>query len=239
MSEHKTKHANVLSNALPHSAPSPHSDRDEHTPRATESPPSAPDIQVHPRHLGPLFTQRPLILGEDETLYDALLARVTHAVEPRDILEDIWVKDVVDEVWEAQRLRRLKASLLTMAGKPPLVRMLKAAIDPQTEKPLTPAGAELAAIGCLQGDEQSVEEVADMLTDVALDFDSIMAQALSDRIAIISTIDRLITSADARRDKALSHIDRRRETFARRLRRVAEDLASEPLTTPVPDTQAA
>jgi hypothetical protein len=78
-----------------------------------------------------------------------------------------------------------------------------------------------------------------MLMDSALDFDTIMAQALSDRIEIIEKIDRLITSADARRDKALSHIDRRREAFAQRLRRVAEDLASEPLTTPVPDTQAA
>jgi 2-polyprenyl-6-methoxyphenol hydroxylase-like FAD-dependent oxidoreductase len=78
-----------------------------------------------------------------------------------------------------------------------------------------------------------------MLADVALDFDAIMAQALSDRIPLIETLDRLITSADRRRDKALSSIDRRREAFAQRLRRVAEDLASEPLTTPISDTEAA
>jgi hypothetical protein len=225
--------------ALPHSAPSPHPDSDEHPPRVTEAPPSVPTIQVQPRDLGPLFIERPLILGEDETLYDKLLARVTHAVGPRDIIEDIWVKDVVDEVWEAQRLRRLKAALLRTAGKPHLVRILTTAIDPLTERPLTPAGAELLAVGCLQGDEQSLAEVADMLTDVALDFDAIMAKALSDRIEIIEKLDRLITSADARRDKALSNVDRRREAFARRLRRVVEDVANEPITTPVSHMETA
>jgi hypothetical protein len=225
--------------ALTQSVPSPHPDRDEHTPRATEAPPPVPVIQVQPRDLGPLFTQRPLILGEDETLYDALLARVTHAVGPRGIIEDIWLKDVVDEVWEAQRLRRLKAALLRAAAKPPLVRILATATDPQTERPLTPEGAELSAVSCLQGDEQSLAEVADMLTDYALDFDAIMAKALSDRIEIIEKIDRLITSADARRDKALSNIDRRREAFTRRLRRVVEDVASEPITTLVSDPEAA
>jgi hypothetical protein len=129
--------------------------------------------------------------------------------------------------------------LLRAAAKPPLVRLLKAATDPQTAKPLTPQGAELFAISCLQGDEQSLAEVAEMLTDVALDFDAMMAQALSDRIDIIETLDRLITSADRRRDKALSSIDRRRESFAQRLRRVVEDLASEPITTPVSDTEVA
>ena len=78
-----------------------------------------------------------------------------------------------------------------------------------------------------------------MLTDYALDFDAIMAKALSDRIEIIEKIDRMITSADARRDKALSNIDRRREAFAQRLRRVVEDVASEPIITLVSDTEAA
>ncbi|MBM6583341.1 hypothetical protein ILT44_24365 [Microvirga sp. BT689] len=225
--------------AVPHSAPSPHPDSAEHPPRATVAPPSMPAIQAQPRDLGPLFTHRPLILGEDETLYDALLARVTHAVRPRDILEDMWVKDVVDEIWAAQRLRRLKAALLQTAAKSHLVRILTTATDPQTERPLTPAEAELLAVSCLQGDEQSLAEVAEMLMDAALDFDAITAKALSDGIEIIEKLDRLITSADARRDKALSNVDRRREAFARRLRQVAEDVESEPITTPVSDTEAA
>src|ERR1700674_814547 len=54
----------------------------------------------------------PLIPGEDRVAYDELLARVSAAVEPADIFEEIWVRDVVDHEWEVLRLRRLKVNLL-------------------------------------------------------------------------------------------------------------------------------
>src|SRR6516165_6060595 len=53
-----------------------------------------------------------LIAGENAGSYDELLARVTAALKPADIMEEIWVRDMVDLVWETLRLRRLKASLL-------------------------------------------------------------------------------------------------------------------------------
>ena len=53
----------------------------------------------------------PLIEGEDAAGYDELLARISGTLKPADILEEIWVRDVVDLVWDAFRLRRLKAHL--------------------------------------------------------------------------------------------------------------------------------
>ena len=38
----------------------------------------------------------PLVHGEDERAYAELLARVQAAVAPKDILEEFWVRDVVD-----------------------------------------------------------------------------------------------------------------------------------------------
>ena len=55
------------------------------------------------------FGPAPLIEGEDGAAYDELLARVSTAINPADILEDIWVRDLVDLLWEILRLRRLKA----------------------------------------------------------------------------------------------------------------------------------
>src|ERR1700680_24366 len=52
------------------------------------------------------FGPPPLIEGEDAAAYDELLTRVSAAVKPADILEDIWVRDIVDLVWHAFRLRR-------------------------------------------------------------------------------------------------------------------------------------
>jgi len=57
----------------------------------------------------------PLIAGEDAAAYDDLLARIAGAVKPADILEDIWVHDVVDLVWDVVRLRRMDR--MTMAAE--------------------------------------------------------------------------------------------------------------------------
>jgi hypothetical protein len=54
----------------------------------------------------------PLIEGEDGAAYDELLLRISTAVKPADIIEDFWVRDITDLVWEAVRLRRLKVNLM-------------------------------------------------------------------------------------------------------------------------------
>ena len=65
-----------------------------------------------------------LLEGEDEAAYEKLLAQVTAAVEPKDIIEEFWVRDVVDLAWEALRLRRLKADLLNRRLPPGSTRSL-------------------------------------------------------------------------------------------------------------------
>jgi len=55
----------------------------------------------------------PLIAGEDGAAYDLLHGSVTAAVKPKDFLEEIWVRDIVDLSRDVLRLRRLKAQLLT------------------------------------------------------------------------------------------------------------------------------
>ena len=54
----------------------------------------------------------PIIYGEAKDAYDAFFARVQASVRPKDIVGEIWVRDVVDLVWWAQRLRRLRDNLL-------------------------------------------------------------------------------------------------------------------------------
>ena len=52
-----------------------------------------------------IFGPPPLLDGESQEVYDTLLARVTGAVSPKDIIEEIWVHDIVNLVWEILRLR--------------------------------------------------------------------------------------------------------------------------------------
>ncbi len=54
--------------------------------------------------------------GENATDYDEVLARVSSAMKPSDILEENWGCVVFDLVWEAFRLRRPKANLMVIAA---------------------------------------------------------------------------------------------------------------------------
>src|SRR3954454_1904658 len=72
-----------------------------------------------------LFQEKPLLPGEDVRAYDELLASLAQTLQPGDPIECIWVKDIADLVWEAQRLRRWKARLLLIARETALRRILK------------------------------------------------------------------------------------------------------------------
>ena len=65
-----------------------------------------------------------LLAGEDIEKYQRLSGQVTAALEPVDVIEVFWVRDVVDLLWEALRLRRLKASLLAASAKAGLNKVL-------------------------------------------------------------------------------------------------------------------
>jgi hypothetical protein len=58
------------------------------------------------------FGPPPLVAGDDPDAYRELLKRVTQTVQPADMFEQIWIRDVVDLTWEVLRWRRAKAKLV-------------------------------------------------------------------------------------------------------------------------------
>jgi len=59
-----------------------------------------------------LFGRPLLIEGEDAAAYDQLLARICSVVKPLDIIEEIFIADLVFLEWEVLRWRRLKSILI-------------------------------------------------------------------------------------------------------------------------------
>ncbi len=184
--------------------------------RIRRSPP-VQDILVTLRNLGVLFAKRPLALGESEQDYDGFLVQVSAAVEPGDIIEKLWVKDFVDLKWEAMRLRRIQASLLTNAAREILMNLLRMENAGLIEGVRVFTLPDLLK-GFTDGDEKAVAEVERALARLGKDWDMILAQALVEKLDQVDPIDRMITAADTRRSKLLQEIDRRRDAFARRLR---------------------
>ncbi len=160
---------------------------------------------------------RPVLLeGEDESAYDRLLAQVSDAVRPTDIIEEFWVRDVVDLVWEALRLRRLKAQLLNSSAAKGLDEILKPLVDWSQRKVLVE--------GWYGRDPDAVKKVDDLLQKAGLTMDAVMAHTLSQKLDDVERIDRMLASAEARRHLVLREVDRHRAAVAERLRVASEDI---------------
>jgi hypothetical protein len=72
--------------------------------------PAQPLPDVLERVLG--VAAPPLAPGESEAQYLSLAARVVPAAKPRDTIEELLIRDVIDLTWEVLRLRRIKSGIL-------------------------------------------------------------------------------------------------------------------------------
>jgi hypothetical protein len=77
-----------------------------------------------------LFGSAPLLLqGEDAGAYDELLGRVSAAVKPVDIIEEMLTADAVSLEWEVLRWRRLQTSLMRALALKSLEEFLSENLD--------------------------------------------------------------------------------------------------------------
>jgi hypothetical protein len=144
-----------------------------------------------------------LIPGDDAAGYDTLLARMTADVRPGSVIEEAWTRDVADLVWEALRLRRLKAALMTACADQGMQKLLRSLDVHGNTIELSQrwAAREL----------QAVAEVDAVLAAAGLGINHVMARTLAVRVAEIERIDRMTASAEARRAAALREIGHHRE----------------------------
>jgi hypothetical protein len=70
-----------------------------------------------PKDIAALFGYAPTLKTEDDEIYWNCMERFVKCVEPQDVIEWLWVKDVVDLSWEILRFRRLKIDLVESTGK--------------------------------------------------------------------------------------------------------------------------
>src|SRR4051794_28931902 len=91
-----------------------------------------------------LFEPRPLTRGENPEDYDRLLAAIVQDVDPRNTIERIWVKDIVDLAWEAHRLRRYKVLVIEVNMRKAGGRLLSPVFEPENPEYLPAIQSESA-----------------------------------------------------------------------------------------------
>jgi hypothetical protein len=160
-----------------------------------------------------IFGPPPLIAGESSSQYDELVARVVAAVRPKDVIEEMIVRDVTYHDLEIARLRRIKSGFFASGLQASLVAKLLS----------VPKMTELKARGLTQrfvaGDMSAAKEVDNVLGSAGLSIDAATANTMTARLHEFEAIEGLLASAEARRHAALRELDRRRSASAEALRR--------------------
>jgi hypothetical protein len=122
-------------------------------------------------------------------------------VNPADIFEEIWGSG-------PRRPRLGSASSSSAEGKP------HALVGFFEEEGLAKAWAAR--------DQSAIKRVDKLLASAGLTMDAVMAQTLSISLDDIERIDRMIATAEVRRNAILREVDRHRTTWGQELRRAAQ-----------------
>jgi hypothetical protein len=165
---------------------------------AKTAPNSASPSRVPPQ-VQAVFGDPPLMRGEDVEAYNKLMDEFVKLVEPRDMIEWWWVKDMTDHTWEIRRLRRFKV-LFVELRRDEVVK-----------------GREMmATVGA--------DEDAEYKPVAVPDSDKDSAQLFMYLVDKYKGVEKMIASAERRRDETLREIERRRGHLARRLRKASDEI---------------
>lgn len=166
-----------------------------------------------------LLSTPPLLFGESGAEFASLHAALELEIDPNGIIEKLYVDDVTVIVWEIRRLRPCKSAIINNAIRSALQALLRELMwspeQPYYEK------ADALAIEWYDSQEAK-DKVSAILGRFHLDESAIVAQAIRGVLPEIETIERMIASLEARRDKVLRCVADYRDSLAQRLRQTSD-----------------
>ena len=142
----------------------------------------------------------PLVLeGEDAAAYDELVGRVCAAVKPVDVIDEMFIDDIVSLEWEILRWRRLKRTLM----REPALKALKLFLIEQLESnyalheehfksyltqilqdnlpPKQADSAEMLAAECTPNNADANDKLEKVLSGIGLDTNTVLDEARADK----------------------------------------------------------
>jgi hypothetical protein len=167
-----------------------------------------------------LTSKMPLLVTESEDDFGALTSELKQEIEPRGVIEQMYVADIAALVWEILRLRRCKVGIINTAFKEALSEIVyRLAGEPETGTP----ESEWVDRVCLDwfSKRAARKEVLELLEKFRLDESAIEAEAIRSRFSELEMFDRMLTLQESRLDKALRSIADYRDSFAKQVREVS------------------
>jgi hypothetical protein len=169
-----------------------------------------------------LLPKLPLLITESADEFDALRDAFEREIKPRGIIEHMYVHDISAIVWEILRLRRCKVVIINSAFRSALENLLGQLLrEPDQHSYDVQDEAQTLAHAWFT-DQEAKKQVSEVLTRFDLDESAIEAEAISRSSEDLELLDRMLSSLETRRNKALGCVAEYRASLAHQLRESAD-----------------
>ena len=168
-----------------------------------------------------LLPKSPLLITESADEFDALRDAFEQEIEPRGIIEQMYVHDICSLVWEILRLRRCKVVIINSAFRSALEHLLTQLLKEPGQYDHDVEDEAQALAHAWFTDQEAKKQVSEILSEFKLDESAIEAEAIRRSSSDLELLDRMLTSLESRRNKALGCIAEYRASLAHQLRESA------------------
>jgi hypothetical protein len=134
----------------------------------------------------------------------------------------MYVHDICSIVWEILRLRRCKVVIINSAFRGALEDLLKQLLRQPGQYEYDVEDEAQGLAHAWFTDEEAKKQVSEILSGFQLDESAIEAEAIRKSSAELELLDRMLSSLESRRNKALGCVADYRATLAHQLRESAD-----------------
>jgi hypothetical protein len=169
-----------------------------------------------------LLPKLPLLITESADEFDALRDAFERKIKPRDIIEQMYVHDIYSIIWEILRLRRCKVTIINAAFRSALEHLLVQFLKEPGQYDHEVQDKAQALAHAWFTDREAEKQVSQTLNRFDLDESAIEAEAIRRSSSDLELLDRMLTSLESRRNKALRCVAEYRASLAHQLRESAD-----------------
>jgi DNA mismatch repair ATPase MutS len=169
-----------------------------------------------------LLPKLPLLITEAADEFDALRDAFEQEIKPRGIIEQMYVHDISSIVWEILRLRRCKVVIINSVFRSALQDLLKQVLRQPGQYEYQVEGEAQTLAQSWFTDQEAKKQVSEILSRFDLDEFAIEAEAVRRSSSDLEVLDRMLTSLESRRNKALGCVAEYRASLAQQLRDSAD-----------------
>ena len=169
-----------------------------------------------------LLPKLPLLITESADEFEALRDAFEREIKPQGIIEQMYVDDHSSIVWDILRLRRCKVVIINSAFRNALEHLLVPLLKGPGQYDHEVQHKAQALAHAWFTDREAEKQVSQTLNRFDLDESAIEAEAIRRSFSDLELLDRMLTSLESRRNKALRCVAEYRASLAHQLRESAD-----------------